>query len=991
MGVFKKRKKSKQHSMVTVDHIEHLMGNAVGDDWYDSWLEMSGEEPIKKEAEPEPMEEPANTPEEPVVNIVNSVTKEKFRLYEKRSTPYAILEIQAGRLTTNVNVRWLLTEFSRLYRPLDRRISLQGGKVVYTPEMTVWWEVFLHKGQIKFYLVVPDIDTVKYSLTRQVMKTWKNANVKEVKEYLPELDSSKTDITQLKLARHSVLALDSQNSNYTPLDTFMNAKHHLKDDDIGLLQIGMLPAGNGWNENAREVLEKIRETSKVPRKKGEKLTAKEFAIKVGLGLGIVAEHLMNLLGDFWIPGWEEDTDLSDSMKDQYGSVDSPSTSKKVRDDAFRCNINVVAMSDDLERRRSIIRALSSGFDPLEGDNRLVEKPVREKDKQKVLTRVADRQIKVSITSTKDDVFCAGELSRMLHVPDSRIQTEHQNDIKVVQHRSEAAVPREVFVNNGIPFAQYEDNDGTFKTIYFNAVNFDLLCKARVIIGEPGSGKTTFAVSYALDAFNMDVQHLKTMMQGGDKLDWSKWDGGFGSLVIDAADGKLVQNILNSIRPDQRDKVKIIDFLDEEYAVGLGWNEAFLAKNEDIIEDMLVDEIITYIELVSENELNMTAKQWVENAVKAVFTSPDATLQDVENMINNADYRLRVIPKISDPELRADWEYYHEKMKPEERKAIYDQIYRRMASLIRKKTLKKFILQKPKKDENGEYVVNLRKWMDEGYLVLVRANETLGETLQTALVSFLIAKFNLAMVSREDIVNENERRPCFLILDEPDHYIRGSERWRNMLTRFRKYRCGLIPMFHGWQQLIEQDRNLPKIIRKAGPHYVIFQTDEDNLLELQPIIEPEYKVKDIAKGMPLYHALLKIHTGGESVSPTFMSKAIDMAKNRYEQYDNNDLYKISAHELGRPKNDVLEEIYRAKGGQEFDLSIEVAADGEGDLLDMDVDAEQQVVEDDPETKARVKRKLEYMVGNFIEEQISKGEDPDEEMIIEMDRLLAGGTA
>ncbi len=68
----------------------------------------------------------------------------------------------------------------------------------------------------------------------------------------------------------------------------------------------------------------------------------------------------------------------------------------------------------------------------------------------------------------------------------------------------------------------------------------------------------------------------------------------------------------------------------------------------------------------------------------------------------------------------------------------------------------------------------------------------------------------------------------------------------MLTRFRKYRCGLNLLFHGWQQLKEADRDLPKIVRKSGPHHVIFQMDEHNLMELKPVISLSLRYKTLQR-------------------------------------------------------------------------------------------------------------------------------------------------
>ena len=449
----------------------------------------------------------------------------------------------------------------------------------------------------------------------------------------------------------------------------------------------------------------------------------------------------------------------------------------------------------------------------------------------------------------------------------------------------------------------------------------------------------------------------------------------------------VQRTLDRVRPDQRDKVKIIDFTNTANPIGLGWNEIYRSGNIDIIEDAVVEEIIQYIELVAGVALNMRAKLWVENAVKATFVTPDATLLDVENMLNNAEYRNKVIPTIEDPELRTDWEYYSEQMKPEERKTIYDEAFRRLAPVMRKKTLKNFILQKPKKDEgNGNYLVDIRKWMDEGYLVMVKANESLTEPIQTALVAFLLAKFNLAMISREDIVNEDDRHPCFLLLDEPDHYIKGSERWRNMLTRFRKYRCGLNFMFHGWQQLVEADRNLPKIIRKAGPHYIIFQTDEDNLLELKSVIEPEFKVAQIAKGMPQHHAIirLKMYSKDGDVVPAFMAESLGRTEDLFSKHNNDDLYDICAKELGRPKDIVMNEIFRYKNGSEFDVGDFMA---EVAQIPKNLQTPKDEIEK-KEDRRKTRRKMEHEVGVFISKQVELGEEPDIDLVEHIDEILGG---
>lgn len=897
------------------------------------------------------------------INFVNQATKEIARVIELEKVKYCLLEVIPSRLTSNREVKWLVSEFSRLYKPLSQRISLSGCKVTIQPELDVWWEVFLYKESIRFCIVVPDKDNIKNSIKRQIMKTWKQSSVKEMDlDYLPEFNAEDAEVTNLTLKYNSVLSLNTTSTHYSPLDSLLNAKHYLKDDDLALLQIGMRPVSNEWNKQSRESYESIKKGANVPRKKGKPLTKGEVLQKLLYAIGVVTEEVVNFVGDFLIPGWKNDDTMKES-KGTNGELDTTnrSTREKTKSDGFKTEIRVLSVSKDDHRRKSISRAMASGFDPLEGDNKLEDKVVPPKHTEKAVKMIKDRKMKIKING---DILCSLELSKIINVPDQKAQIEHYNELSLVQHRGESEVPKEIFVDDGgIPFAKYEDTDGVEKTVYFTAKNNNLLCMPRVIIGEPGTGKTTFAQNFALEAFNK----------------------GYGVFAVDAADGKMIQRILDRVKPELRHKVKIIDFLNTENPIGLGWNEIFRGGNTDVVEDLIVDELLSYIELVSGTPLNMRSRQWVENAIKVVYTSADAVLQDVENMLNNADYREKAIQDIEDPELRNDWGYYHNSMKPEERRTIYDEAFRRLSPVMRKKALKNFILQRPKKDEEGNYLVDFRKWMDEGYLVLVKANESLGETLQTALVSFAISKFNLAMISREDIVEEDERRPCFALWDEPDHYIKGSEKWRNMLTRFRKYRCGLNLLFHGWQQLKEADRDLPKIVRKSGPHYVIFQTDEDNLMELKPVIEPEFKIQDIAKGMPQHHAVIRLKMYGKDgdVVPAFMAKSLGRTEDLFEYYNNNDLYEACALELGRPKTEVMEEIYKNKSGAEFeqiDFSAPVSSEGLGNITE---EVEEELLSDHEATRI-----IEHEMERFFAGQKSRGEELDYDLLLHHEELMEG---
>lgn len=801
---------------------------------------------------------------------------------------YQTMEVIAASATTNANVRWLIAEFSRLYRPIEKRLAISKEGVTYEKEQGIWWDVVLTKDSIKFFISVPDDPYIKEPITNTIRnRCWRQATIQDVNCPLPTLDASNSSLGFMTLKYNSALALDVSRSDSGSeasmlLENFINTKYYLQEGDMAIFQIGLVPYGEGWSKAAKMNIDAIVSNGNVVGQKWRKKISKERIARAGiLGLGKVLEEAVNLVGDLFIPGWEEDNDFSKSFVTKLNQISYGSTSTKMRSEAFYTTMRVVAVSSSDENRKSILRAISSSFDRLSGDNELYLDTLEKKDEiQEELYKM-----KLRIPTKTGDILCSQEISKIIQIPDSRLQREHQEELRVAQHRSEAFVPKDVF-KDGIPFATYVDTDGEERTVSFQTEDKNLLALTRVVIGEPGTGKTSFGVNFSVEAF------LR----------------GFGVFFIDAADGKAINNILSAIPPDKLDKVHILDFRNTDLPMGLSLCEAFSSSTIDQVEDMITEELIAFIETVGGEELNMTAKTWVELASKLVFRSPTATIGDIIRVMTDESFCRQKMEETNDGGLIAQWNLFYTKT-PEERMSIYDQAFKRLYPITNKNVPRSIFLQSPKLDENGEPIVNFRKWMDAGDLVLIKVNETLQLHNVTAIVTFLITKMNMAVVSREDIPNEDDRRQCFLILDEPDHYIKGSERWSKMLTRYRKYRCGLVPMFHGWDQLAEADRNLPKILRKSGPHYIMFQTDAENMHELRFVYEPEFSVSQIAKGLPEHHALIRLkmydHEGG--VTPAFMAKTIAPVSMRRPVYDNSFMYETESLRYGRPKEEVKSQV------------------------------------------------------------------------------------
>lgn len=786
------------------------------------------------------------------------------------------MEVIPSKITSNDNNRYLFVDIARLHKKfLDSiEFSWKEKKVKIKRSMGVWWEILLTKKEIRFFATIPDVDFIREGLTNRIRTVWSQSTTKQVQNPIPEFPAKDTSITKLRLKYHSVLSLDTSNHQFNPLETLLNVKHYIRDDEYAIVQIGMFPYGEGWQYYAKETLDKIKKTNLAPAKDNPTITVGKI-MKYGLwGFGVVLEEAVNFICDMFLPGYQESKDVYNSIKVEIPTI-QPCTHQKARKEAFYTSIRIAVKGREREGREMILRAISSSFDQMNGsggNNEWIEEQIPDKMKEKEIEKMLNRD-----PSDAKDVLGSHELSMMITLPDRRVQMLHMEELKTASHRSEVGIPSVILKETGVPFGKYEDQNGEWKEIYLPNHKLDSFCLPDVVIGSPGSGKTTFGINWALENFKL----------------------GHGVLFIDAADGQAIQRIVNHVPEDKKNKVIILDFKNSKYPISLNFVEAY-HPDLNFPEATVTEEIIQFIESNSQKELSMTSRRWVELASKTIFKNKDSCLGDILKILQNQEYCEEFLKKYGNIHLQKQWHGWWN-MSQAQRDRIISSSLSRLYKILHNDRVKHCFLQPPKYDEQGRPLLDFRRLMDEGYMVLAKVNETLQEEAVNAICSFLIAKMNLAIISRENMTERGENpNPCVIIMDEPDHYIRSSEKWRNMGTRYRKYRASVMYLFHGWKQLIETDRHLPELIRQSNPNYFIFKTDEENLKTLRFIYEPEFHFEDVVKGIPHHHAIVRLQTYLEDGTPTpaFMVKTLDPPEKRFTTYNHTHWYEDCAKRFGR---------------------------------------------------------------------------------------------
>ena len=301
------------------------------------------------------------------------------------------------------------------------------------------------------------------------------------------------------------------------------------------------------------------------------------------------------------------------------------------------------------------------------------------------------------------VWTDRELAQLLHLPpgDDRIYQEpEEGDLRgILAHvkKTEKPVPK-TELNTGVRFGTSIDPLTPERQLYL-----------------PHRIATQHAVAFAKTGF------LKTslLLTKAENLleQWIHDDNAPGQMIIDPK-GSGVDAFMTRIRYREKeireagkmDKIHYIDLASPDYAFGMN----LLHRNPGEDDQTVADNVMIVLESVFEElrGANAYLNRFVRMAVETLLQdqSRHHTIFGVEQLLTNPDFREKV--KIRDPELAQEWEINQEAI---ESKQKLDSMINRF-SRLRKDKLARRLFGQPRMS------LDLRKVMDEGHIVVVKAKD-----------------------------------------------------------------------------------------------------------------------------------------------------------------------------------------------------------------------------------------------------------------------------
>jgi len=328
-----------------------------------------------------------------------------------------------------------------------------------------------------------------------------------------------------------------------------------------------------------------------------------------------------------------------------------------------------------------------------------------------------------------------------------------------------------------------------------------------VVGKTGMGKTEMLK-------NMAVQDIQ---------------GGNGVGFVDPH-GEAAEELLQYIPTERIKDVVYFNPADMDYPIAFNVMENVEPEHRHLMASGLM----SVFKKVWPDVWSARMEYILNNTVLALLEYPGATLLGINRMLVDADYRAKVIDKVSDPVVKAFWVQEY---------ARYTQRYEIEATAAIQNKVGQFVSNPLIRNIVGQTrsSFNMRELMDQKKILILNLSKgRIGEDNSRLLGAMLITKIQLAAMSRVDIP-ENERQDFFLYIDEFQNF--ASDSFVNILSEARKYRLCLILSHQYISQLDENESRVRGAVFGNVGTIISFRVGAEDAEFLEKEFTPEFLALD----------------------------------------------------------------------------------------------------------------------------------------------------
>ena len=747
---------------------------------------------------------------------VNNMKEKSIKIsdyIEYKKPNYVYLQLIPSNSIRNYNSDKILSLIASMYKSMDKQIKSINNKLFFECNAKISYFIYMEKTNVKFYFIVPDIH---YNLFKdKIIDVWQNKITIVKVDEIPLFDKECTKF-YMTYKKEDAMSLSCDKRSNVLLNSLLTTVHIMEDGDkVGVFYNFSPTYQKSWRVKYDRTIKKLQDDMPISKNKRN-------ILYMGSVIFLSISKCLDIILDSITP---EKAKKEKPLKQLHLMDD---TRKKRESTIVNTQILCFAQSTDKYREYNNALSVCESFKCLDSDdNGLIYRKYKNDNLNILDTKI--RRVDIMKIQTKEG-------QNFLSMPGRELLEEH----KIIEHTNVLETKVPVKLQNGYISLGLSTYHGS-PVEAFQRDNYDQGNYPYVLVGEQGSGKTTYISNY--------VNNIQKRNEG--------------CIIPDFIKNCELSETIKKVVP--KDRLIELDMSDIQNAQGIGYNELIPKSNNclDILD--IANRKALYVQMLVDalnadgDPLSSSMDRYLGSAANVVFLDSNASLKDVVKCLNDCSYRKMYIDSVPEellPYLDEEISALRELDDRDKEGNVYgtrmakiDGINHRI-NLLRKDLRLKIMFNKSCKDN-----IDLVKAMDEGKIILVKMPQEYFSTpySKNVIVTYLFTKIWAAQLIRGS--KQREPKRFHVIVDEIFQAKTAMQllKSQEILPQTRKFGCKFVFSC----QYLGQINTIDQTLRSAGASYMIMKgSGKANFNEFKDELAP-YTLEDL-EALPQYSSLNMIN-------------------------------------------------------------------------------------------------------------------------------------
>jgi len=326
-------------------------------------------------------------------------------------------------------------------------------------------------------------------------------------------------------------------------------------------------------------------------------------------------------------------------------------------------------------------------------------------------------------------------------------------------------------------------------------------------------------------------------------------------------GDLLKEVLHHIPRHRERDIVLLDATNPNLNLGYNPLKQVRYQHRALIASSILE---TFQKMWGQQAWGLKLEYILRNVLLTLLDQPKATFDDIPRLLLDTRYQHHCVSHVVSSHVKRFWNTEF----PKYSKGDILPVLNKAGSFLSIPMIHKILVENEKQ-------ISLRTIMDTNKIFLINLSKgSLGTDGAHLLGSLILTSLSSAGFSRINI-NEHERVPFFIYLDEFQNYTTQS--LTNMFSELRKFKVGFI-LAH--QYLHQLDTNIRNAVLGNIGTIICFKLGQSDAKYMAQEFYPIFQTSDFTN-LEHYHIYLKLLIKGKTAQP-FSAKTITLADLHYKK-------------------------------------------------------------------------------------------------------------